>query len=188
MPYYLELPDFINSFITIPQGADSESIMFSGYPMIADAGHSPKSVDIKDFVSDEGLLWFANKGIILPQWRATLFKCIRNHTGTIHTDEHTREFAINFIIYGHGEMQWVDLDVPPDDFIEDQSSHFRWSNSRVGNINPLAKWSGTAGKAALVNINIPHRIVTTTADRICLSLQATKPTKFEQAAKLLNLL
>jgi len=183
MLYYLELPDFINSFITIPQGADSESIMFSGYPVSADIGHVNKLVNISDFVSDEGLLWFANRGIILPG-HVTLFKCINDHTSTIHHDNPVRGFAINFIIQGHGEMQWFDIDVPPDQPVENQKAFARFTNIDLDNITAISTWSG---KAALVNTTIPHRIATTTAERICLSLRATHPTTFEQAAKLLNL-
>lgn len=174
MNNYFDLPSKLHSFV--------KDVDYTKFLLPNLTGHILKPVDLHKFVKPEGLEWFAERGLFIR--RARLFRASKNCTGGIHIDpvDLYNDYAINIVLAGKGEMQWIsDLDID----LDIKKASIPNSTYNVKNFKVIDKWFGTTG---LVRVNIPHRIVTKNSVRYCLSLQTLakeSPKPFETAMNLL---
>jgi len=182
MKYYIDLPKSLWELLTIPD--DIQLLLGKKFNSWSD--HEFNLFDISKFVSVDGIKWFADRNIILKK-HIVLFRMSPNHSGPIHTDPDAN-FAINFIVSGHGEMQWLDVTGPAD--ITYHTTEYgklqkvkMWKRKKIIKSTVTEKWTGDT---ALVRTNVPHCVVTTDVPRLCISLRATSPQSFEEAAELLS--
>ena len=146
-----------------------------------DEGHHWNIFNISDFVTTEGIKWFAQHDLILRP-TAFLFRMSPNYEGPIHCD--VVDYAINFVLAGHGTMEWIS-DLEATTYISDVHgvSYERYADIKKYNISDT--WTGSAG---IVRVNIPHRITTSDTFRYCLSLRTVEkmsPKTFDDAVKLI---
>ena len=135
-------------------------------------------------LTNEAKQWFNDKKIALYD-DAVLFKLPKNYNGPSHVDKmDPSDCAFNFVVSGYGQMQWVtNLKAVEWDQCKDNGTYYsRFLDIKSFDISEV--WTGDAG---LVKINIPHRIVTTDSERICLSVRIKKyvlPNTFDEIVKL----
>lgn len=169
---HIELPNEVWSFI---KPVDYTRILS------VDEGHDFTTVDLSDFMTNEGIIWFAKRELVLRP-KAFLFKISPNYEGPIHTD--IVEYAINYVLGGHGVMQWIsDLEATKYTVNHAGVTYERFNNIKKFSVSDT--WSGTS---SIVRINTPHRIVTTETDRYCLSIRTVSgasPKTFDDAVKLI---
>jgi len=153
-----------------------------------ESGHRWNYILLNDVLTLEGIQWFLSRKIFL-RGDVHLFRLPKNSEGAIHIDgvesnEKVVDYAFNFVIEGHGEMQWIDNIVGTEDIYDlEYSNYVAYSN--VESYNVIDTWSGDM---ALVRINVPHRVVTTDTDRYCISLRTLPhmhPTTFDEVVKLI---
>jgi hypothetical protein len=142
-------------------------------------GHDWVIIPTAAFLTEEGIYWFTSRNIII-QKTLSVFKGVKNNQGPIHMD--TRRFALNFVISGHGKMEWVGDIVGTETVSYANNANFvKWVD--VNSFNIIDTWSGDLG---IVKIDTPHRIVTADEDRYCVSIRVTPgigAQTFEQAVK-----
>lgn len=176
MEYFINLPDYFKNFIYYKDSIDT---------LIENKiEHTWVRFPIKEFVNNQGLDWFKDRNLKLLDF-CNLFNAheFTNTYSNIHVDtmgDHLNEFAVNYILFGNGEMQWTKVDGSLT--IRKINSSYFYGYENIREVEILDKWSGSVG---LVKINIPHRIVTTNLRRICLSLRFRKTCSFEDFKKLL---
>ena len=133
------------------------------------SNHSWKFIPTYSVLSKEGKQWFVDKKIPLKKY-ASVFKIPKNFEGPIHADmdQSTKtNCALNFVLSGHGEMQWVtNLKATKYTFNYTSGDYHRYKD--IESFDILDVWTGNNG---LVRINVPHRVITTDTDRYCLSLR-----------------
>lgn len=177
------LPSFLNNFVKIPDNLEKY------LPTIRE--HTWLDNYTSTFFTEEGINWFANKGIELRP-TCMIFTIDGNDVGLIHTD-HPLLYSINFVLQGSGKMQWIDvgdqsptmktfdvtrriIDVP---VFEDCTSN-----------KIIDTWDDAKHNVALVKVNTPHQIISTTLKkRICLAIRPTTESmklieSFEDVAEL----
>jgi len=149
--------------------------------------HAWTYISLDLVLTQEGKQWFIDKKITLAKY-ALVFKLPKNCEGAIHADVLKFEkpnCAFNFVLSGHGEMQWVaNIEATEHSHKHGSTNYIRYTN--IVKFDILDTWSGTDG---LVRVNVPHRIVTTDADRHCLSLRLEKDSllnTFESISELLQ--
>lgn len=105
-----------------------------------------------------------------------------NYEGPIHTDN--VEYAINFVLAGHGTMEWVsELEATKYVSTVNGVSYERYNDIKKFSVSDI--WIGRAG---IVRVNTPHRVTTTDSYRYCLSLRTVEsmpPKTFDDAVKLI---
>jgi hypothetical protein len=127
-------------------------------------------VDTDDCLTSEGKKWFKDRGIV-PYNRSLLFKATANLEHPLHTDSDVLSAGFNFVLGGKGEMQWAgDIEA---DIVSSKKSvpgydFYFTSYENVKKLTVINKWHGSAG---LVRIDRPHRIVTYSEPRYCLSIR-----------------
>ena len=177
MIFYKDLPDSIAS--TFLQEIDLTQVDHI-------TEHNWILVNTNDCLTSTGKQWFKDHKIFTYD-RSLLFKATSNLEHSLHTDSNILSAGFNFVLSGHGEMQWagdIEADVIVSNKIE-KGHHF--SFTRYENIQKLTvidKWRGNAG---LVRINQPHRIVTYAEPRYCLSIRPvpfSSEFKFDDLVKL----
>jgi hypothetical protein len=139
--------------------------------------HDWCNIPINDFLTNDGLSWFSARSIFI-QPTALVFKIIKNHEGIIHLDN--EQFAFNFVLSGHGKMQWVD-NIIGNEILANHNGAKYGKYTDVTACRIIDTWSGDLG---IVRINIPHRVVTTDEERYCVSIrtiQGTGVKTFEEA-------
>lgn len=170
--YYKELPKELLQFT---KSIDYESLLKDK------TGHDWCTIPITHFLTVEGIQWFTNKKIFLRP-KANVFKIVKNYQGPIHAELTSgTEFAINIVINGYGEMQWINnIDATQYDSTVNGSTYTRFNDVRSFNI--VEVWTGTA---ALVKVSAPHRVVSTDVDRYCVNIRTSSPKTFEEALELI---
>jgi hypothetical protein len=185
---YINLPKYVRDFV-IKHDNLSELV-----PIIN--GHSGVFYPTTKFITTEGVEWFNNHGIQLRP-NCLLFRARCNTTGIAHIDGTKLDLdsqliphlcAFNFVLEGHGEMQWVEVDK----YISDGEFKTQVPSTQViasvpivtqepgSEITVLDTWTGDTG---FVRIETFHRVVTSDVDRVCLSVRACFPLPFDEAAK-----
>jgi len=164
---YIELPKFFKEFIKIPDNIETM------VPKIKDTGNFI-SVPLKTFVTETGLAWFKEHDVFLHP-TPFLFDMPPNITSVPHIDSNydpTKLVAINFVLRGYGEVQWVDVEgdkeyfIFPDSDTGSPSVYTTFKN--IKNVTVTDVWTGGA---AVIHIQDPHRIVTKEARRILLTMR-----------------
>ncbi len=143
------------------------------------SGHDWIIIPTTDFLTKEGIYWFISRNIII-QKTLSLFKGVKNNQGPIHKD--TRRFAFNFVLSGHGKMEWVSDIIGTETVSYANNANFvKWID--VNDFNIIDTWCGDLG---IVKIETPHRVVTTDVDRYCISIRVVPNLgvqSFEEAVK-----
>ena len=175
---YINLPSYVRDFL-ITHDNLSELV-----PVVND--HSGIIYPTTKFITSAGFDWFNKHGIELRP-NCVLFKAKCNTEGSAHIDGPMLDLesqpiphicAFNFVLEGHGEMQWVE--------VGEYTTNGDFKNNKIvkqlpgSKITVLDTWTGDTG---FVRIETFHRIVTTDVDRVCLSVRACFPLPFEEAAK-----
>jgi len=144
--------------------------------------HNWKNIPLDVVLTSEGKQWFSDRKISLRD-DVLLFKIPKNVEGPIHIDSNRPDCAFNFVLSGHGEMQWIEN-------LEATEYIFKLNGTDYNRYRDIKKFDITdvwTGDIALVKINIPHRVVTTNLDRYCISIRLNKeilPNKFDEISKL----
>jgi hypothetical protein len=173
---YLNLPNKMENFLK----------KFNYINLTKDiSNHNWKYIPVDFALTNKGKQWFVDKKIPLRKY-ASVFKIPKNFEGPIHTDMHQSEktdCAFNFVLSGHGEMQWVkNLKATEYTFNFNGADYNRYKDIESFDISDV--WTGNVG---LVRINVPHRVVTTDTDRYCLSIRLEKDSSlntFDELSKL----
>lgn len=150
--------------------------------------HNWRYMPVDLVLTKEGKKWFFDKKIPLRKY-ASVFKIPKNFEGPIHTDmfEYDQtDCAFNFVLSGHGEMQWItNLKATEYTFNVNGSKHNQYKDIESFDISDV--WTGNVG---LVRIKVPHRVVTSGTDRYCLSIRLEKNSPlntFDEISKLLEM-
>ena len=138
-----------------------------------------------DVLSIDGWSWFLKRKIYLSRI-CSFFLAQPNIEGPIHIDHKTNDVAFNFVLRGHGEMQW--LDIKADEYISNTVTpggpavhqYIRFEN--IKEMSMIDSWRGSRG---MVRIGTPHRIVTADCPRVCLSFRQTN-NRFKRFDELSN--
>jgi hypothetical protein len=175
--FYKNLPDESSEWI-LPLNVDTiiSSFNFKG-------SHDWIHLNTIDVLSISGWNWFFKRNIHLSR-RCAFFLAHPNIEGPIHIDHEFNDVAFNFVLRGHGEMQWLNIEA--DKYIANPvpvilpscsssltvvpsstTAHYTRFNN-IKEISMLDSWRGDRG---MVRIGTPHRVVTTDCQRICLSLR-----------------
>jgi len=174
---YLNLPDDMRKFL---KEFDHTNLIKN----IPDHAWTYLPIDL--VITQEGKQWFIDKKITLARY-ALVFKLPKNCEGAIHADMlkfEKPDCAFNFVLSGHGEMQWVtNLEATEHSHSHGSTNYIRYTN--VVKFDILDIWTGNNG---LVRVNAPHRIVTTDTDRYCLSLRLEKDSPLNTFDSLCELL
>jgi len=185
---YINLPSYVRDFL-ITHDNLSELV-----PVVN--GHSGLFYPTTKFITSAGFDWFNQHGIELRP-NCLLFRARCNTEGPAHIDGTSLDLesqpiphvcAFNFVLEGHGEMQWVEVDeyTTNGDFKHNVPGTTTRAAVQIvkqvpgSKITVLDTWTGDTG---FVRIETFHRIVTTDVDRVCLSVRACFPLPFEEAAK-----
>lgn len=159
--FYFDLPDVFKSFLKNHDDIENQIPNFSGHGWL----FKPTN----DFFNDQCFDYFKERNLELTN-ETKIFSCPPNCLGSIHSDAPT-EFAFNFIIKGHGEMQWLEVKekgiIVHHQVVTGQKSQYR-KFVDIDNIKILEVWKNNLG---LVKVNNVHRIVTFDQRRICISLR-----------------
>ena len=149
-------------------------------------GHDWIYIPITDFLTDEGINFFASKKFVLNE-KITLFKCVRGTVGPIHIDtivNSNNDYAFNFVLSGNGTMEWLS-DIKGKCLISNANNGHYLVYKDVESCNVTESWSGDL---ALVKINLPHRVVAFDTDRYCVSVRTVPgsfPKTFEDAVNMI---
>lgn len=177
MKYFLDLPDYFKNFINHKNDIDKLIDNKSEHDWM----YFPTTY----FVNDEGFNWFRSRNLqilkvcLLFNSPKLIDTYANIHIDTMNNDN-LNNYAINYVLLGSGEMQWVKIDGTPE--IREMNSSYFYGYKNTQSVEILDKWSGSIG---LVKINIPHRVVTTDSRRICLSLRFHKKCSLEDFEKFL---
>ncbi len=173
---YINLPNEIRNFLKEFNYIDLTKNL---------SNHDWKYIPLDIALTEEGKQWFFDKKIPLQNY-ALIFKIPKNFEGPIHTDTHVSaktNCAFNFVLSGHGEMQWLtNLKATEYTYKFKGANYNRYKD--IESFDILDVWTGDVG---LVRINVPHRVVTTDTDRYCLSIRLEKdssPNTFDELSKL----
>jgi hypothetical protein len=173
---YIDLPRELKQYQIIPSNLDELIPKRST--------HYWNTWDLSMFFTKEGLNWFSDRGIVLQSF-GNLFRAPANFEAPIHTDVPS-EFALNFVLEGYGEMQWVEAEGEKESkvFVTENGGVYPYTRYKsISKVDVLDKWTGDM---ALVRTTNFHRIKTMEVDRICLSVRPTTYYSFEEAARLLG--
>ena len=181
MRYHLDLPNFIKSFVV--KDINYENIL----PKTNKHDWTVNRTD--KLLSKEGLDYFRSNKIFIKE-TCRLYRIPKNFTGAIHIDGvdsievgntgkniYFNRYAINIILQGYGEMQWIS-GIKGKEIINETDLGTYQSFSDAEKYEIADVWKGEVG---LVRIHTPHRVVCYEEDRICLSLIANFPKNFEEA-------
>lgn len=175
MPNYLDLPSYLHNFV---KSVDYKPLCHVG------EYHGWTYQPLINFINEDGINWFKSVGFDLPE-TLSLFRIPANYEGDIHTDINARtkhiEFAINIVLEGFGEMQWLE-NIKGKKYIAKQQDVGYISYSDVDSFDTIDRWRGDVG---LVRIDHFHRIVSFDQERVCLSIRPTAPKSFNQAQDIL---
>ena len=173
---YLNLPNEMKNFLKEFDYIDLTKNIFD---------HGWKFMPMDSVLTNEGKQWFVDKKIVLRK-NAIIFKIPKNVTGPIHVDStqpEENDCAFNFVLSGHGKMQWItNLEATEITFKYNSGYYKLYEN--IVKFEILDVWEGNIG---LVRINVPHRVVTTDSDRYCISIRLEKgssPNTFNELSKL----
>lgn len=169
---YLNLPLYIKNFVI---SNDFKNLCHEG------SYHGWTYQPIKDFIIDEGIDWFESLGFVLPDI-LSLFRIPANHQGHIHNDINSltkyQQYAINIVLDGKGEMQWVD-NIKGNKIVARQNNVKYFNYDKVQSFDIVDTWQGDIG---LVRIDSWHRILCFDQPRYCISIRPIEPKTFEEAA------
>ena len=164
----------------------TKPIVLESLPLPKIVTHSWCSIPITDFLTEEGIKWFADRNLALRS-TAFVFKIIKNFEGPIHIDSVgsvSAGFAFNFVISGYGSMQWVNnIEGNENVSYNNDSKYIMYNN--VKSFDVTDTWTGNA---ALVRIDVPHRIISFDEERYCVSIRTqlgTNPKTFEDAVHMI---
>jgi hypothetical protein len=159
MIHYKDLPDEVASAFL--QDIDLSPVSYrSGFQWVF--------VNTNDCLTSTGKQWFKDRNIIVYE-QAMLFKAESNSEHPLHTDGEFLDAAFNFVLNKQGELQWaadIESDIVIAKNVVNQFTFTRYQN--VKKMTVIDKWSGHAG---LVRIGQPHRVVTYSEPRFCLSIR-----------------
>ena len=161
--FYKNLPEESSEWI-LPLDIDKiiSSFDFKGC-------HDWVHLNTKDVLSDKGCAWFLSRKIYLST-TCVFFLAYPNKSCPIHIDNKINDVAFNFVLKGHGEMQWLDIEADAYNAISSPggrtANYTRFDN--VKEISILDSWQGDQG---MVRIGTPHRMVTSSSLRVCLSFR-----------------
>jgi len=126
-----------------------------------------------ELVSEDGVLWFNQRGIVLAAITG-VFKTEAGAIGATHIDSSPQKIGFNFVMSGQGEVQWVDVDSPG---ILEQYEIENYLNPAPDTIYPqpdildiTETWNSADGDA-VIKVDSPHRIMGGTVDRYVISLR-----------------
>jgi hypothetical protein len=159
MIHYKDLPDDIAS--TFLQDIDLA-------PVCNRSGFQWVLVNTDDCLTNNGKLWLKDRGITVYE-KSMLFKAESNSEHPLHTDGDFLDAAFNFVLNKQGELQWaedIEADVVTATNAVNKFTFTRYEN--VKKMTVIDKWDGSAG---LVRIGQPHRVVTFSEPRYCLSVR-----------------
>ena len=142
-----------------------------------DNTHDWVLVNTRDWLNEKALSWFKSKNILIKP-KSCLFVAPPTFDGTIHSDAPDCA-AFNFVIEGHGKMEWISGIVG--NKIERQHNGSDYIIYKPDKFDVSETWTGSVG---LVNIEIPHRIVSSDNYRYCLSVRTYH--KFNELVKMIN--
>ena len=149
--------------------------------------HNWKYIPFDTVITTEGKQWFREKKIPVEKY-VLLFKIPKNFEGPIHTDMlplKKSNCAFNFVLSGNGKMQWI-TNLEATEYIENVNSSVYRRYTNIKQFDILDTWTGDVG---LVRINVPHRVVTTNADRYCISIRLVNdisPNTFDEIKEVLG--
>lgn len=174
MKYYVDLPEYFRQFV---YHKSDISLLIDNT-----TDHTWSRYPVEDYITEQGIKWFSERNLRLYDV-CNIFNAYQFSETSVHIDtiaKFQNDFALNFVLFGEGNMQWVDVDGDRNYYKLNSSVFYGYTNIKY--VEVLAEWSG---KMALVRVNIPHRIVTKNLRRICLSLRFYKTCSFEQFESLL---
>ena len=170
---YVDLPIEVKQFQIIPDNLE-ELIPNNG-------SHYWNTYDLSMFFTTDGLKYFKDKGFNLYP-HGLLFRAPANTDTIIHTDV-PLHFAMNFVLKGSGEMQWVEAEGEIENriFVTESKQTYQFDRYKsVTKVDVIDRW---AGDMAIVRTDMYHRVHTNEVDRICLSVRANT-FSFEKAVSL----
>ena len=173
MKYHKMLPSYLLDFIKIPDRLNSY------LPKTLE--HDWNYVNISDFFSNDGILWFADRGIRIKA-DGFMFSTYRD-SHHYHTDLPTNKWGLNFVIQPGGRMEWTSMDNVDSDplhtIISKTMKYGPGGDMKLveytkydGNYIIEETWSDSQGRVALVDVRSPHRIkINQGQRRVTLSLR-----------------
>ena len=178
MKNYELLSKSLFNFINVPKNLDDY--------VPKKTGHTWLYHKIGDFLSDDGIRWFRQRGIIL---RDTCMLFSINGAGEVHSD-YPLNYSINFVLKGNGKMEWIKYEkqsyrIQPFDVGTEIVNVPVYDD--IDNYIIEESLDDSENRVFLVRVDKPHRIVSD-EPRLCLAIRPTDDFNydFNEVRKLFN--